>query len=94
MSNPASNTTSNIVKFPKPSGTAFNPNRPLEKNALIQAQVTHFQAAEKGLPAHLQTGINVAAIRTEGQASEYIGHVTRALHKRGARSTPKVETAR
>ena len=85
---------SNIIKVPKPSGTAYNPNRPLEKNLLIAAQVKHFHEAEQQLPAELRTGHDIQHIRTEGQASAYIRKVTQALHKRGALPAPKVEKAR
>lgn len=85
---------SNVIRVPKPSGTAFNPHRPLEKNLLIHAQVKHFKEAEAQLPEHLQTGIDIATIKTEGQASHYIGRVTRAIHGSGGRPPQKVETAR
>ncbi len=85
---------SNVIHVPKPSRTAFNPHRPLEKNLLIYAQVRHFKEAEEQLPAHLQTGIDIADIKTEGQASRYIGKVTRAIHSSGGRPAPIVERAR
>lgn len=84
---------SNIVKVPKPSRTAYNPDRPLEKNQLIQAQVKHFQEADLGLPPELQTGVDIASVTTEGQASEYIRRVTRAIHESGGRKSRKAETA-
>ncbi len=83
---------SNVIQVPKPSKLAYNPNRPLEKNQLIQAQVWHFQEAEAALPEHLRTGINVAEIRTEGEASRYIRKVTRAIHESGGLAE-KVRTA-
>ena len=81
-----------VIKVPKPTGTAYQPDRPLEKNPLIHAQVRHFKEAEANLPEHQKTGIDIATIRTEGQASNYIRQVTKALHQRGARPAPKVET--
>lgn len=81
---------SNVIKVPRPARTAFNPSRSLEKNQLIAAQVEHFQEAEAQLPAHLRTGIDPATIRTEGQASEYIRKVTRAIHQSGGRPPQKV----
>jgi hypothetical protein len=74
---------SNVVQVPKPSKSAYNPNRPLEKNQLIKAQVKHFREAEARLPEHLRTGINAAEIRTEGEASQYIRLVTKAIHESG-----------
>jgi hypothetical protein len=85
---------SNVIKVPKPSRAAYNPNRPLEKNSLIRAQVEHFREAEAGLPEHQRTGVNPEDIMTEGDASHYIRKVTRALHERGGRPPQKVETAR
>jgi hypothetical protein len=84
---------SNLVSVPKPSRAAYNPNRPLQKNQLIQAQVKHFQEADRQLPPELQTGIDVTAIKTEGEASQYIRKVTRAIHKAGERPQ-KVQKAR
>lgn len=81
------------IKVPKPTRTAYNPQRPLEKNLLIHAQVRHFKEAETQLPEHLQTGMDVATIRTEGEASHYIRKVTKALHESGGRPTQKVEKA-
>src|SRR5690348_10217609 len=81
------------IKVPKPSRTAYDPHRPLEKNQLIHSQVRHFQEAETQLPEHLRTGVNVADIKTEGQASHYIRKVTQALHESGGRPTQKVEKA-
>jgi hypothetical protein len=84
---------SNVIKVPKPAKTGFDPHRPLEKNLLIHSQVRHFKEAEAQLPAHLQTGTDIAAIRTEGEASHYIRKVTRAIHDAGGRPAQKVETA-
>jgi len=81
------------IKVPKPSGTTYDPHRPLEKNQLIHAQVRHFQEAETQLPEDLRTGVNVADIKTEGQASHYIRKVTKALHESGGRPAQKVEKA-
>jgi hypothetical protein len=81
----------NIVPVPKPSGNAYNPDRPLRGNALVLAQVRHFEEAEKGLPADLQTGIDIGSIATEGQAGAYIRKVTEAIHQSGG--TGKVQSA-
>jgi hypothetical protein len=85
---------SNVIKVPKPSLAAYNPGRELDKNALVRAQVAHFREAEQGLPEDLRTGLDAAAIRTEGEASEYIGKVTRAIHENSRRAPAKVRTAR
>jgi hypothetical protein len=73
-------TPPNVVQVPKPSASSFNKNRPLAKNTLILNQVRHFREVEKTLPADQQTGIDVDAIQTEGQAAEYIRKLTKFLH--------------
>lgn len=85
---------SNVIKVPKPGKSAYHPDRPLEKNLLIHAQVRHFKEAEAQLPEHQQTGIDINSIKTEGQASHYIRRVTRALHESGGRAARKTEVGR
>jgi hypothetical protein len=75
----------NVVRVPKPSGKGYNPNRPLDSNALIKAQVNHFAEAERHLPPELRTEIDPGKIRTEGEASAYIRRVTEAIHRTGGR---------
>jgi hypothetical protein len=79
----------NAVRVPKPSSSAYNPNRPLEKNALLQSHVTHLQHAEMQLPPEQRTGVEIRDIKTEGEAAEYIRKVTSRLHPLGE----KVRTA-
>jgi|HubBroStandDraft_6_1064221.scaffolds.fasta_scaffold5686412_1 hypothetical protein len=79
-------TPANIIPVPKPSGNAFNPDRPLSRNALVQAQVKHFEEADRNLPPDLQTGMDINSITTEGQAAAYIRKVTEAIHKTGGRA--------
>jgi hypothetical protein len=78
-------TPDNVIHVPKPSAKAFNPNRPLKGNLLLQTQVKHFHELEKGLAGEQQTGINVESIATEGEASEYVRRLTAILHPQGAR---------
>src|ERR1700744_3920127 len=78
-----SNLMAKIVPVPKPRRAAYNPDRPLGANALVKAQVKHFEEADKHLPAELQTGIDIASIKTEGEASDYTRRVTAAIHKSG-----------
>ena len=85
-------TPAKIIPVPKPSRNAYNPNRLLRGNALVLAQVKHFEEAEKNLPQELQTGIDIGSITTEGEASAYIRKVTEAIHKVGG--TGKVQSAR
>ena len=73
----------NIVRVPKPSGESYNPNRPLEKNKLVQSIVEHLNHAELDLPADQRTGVDISTIKTEGEAAEYIKKVTSLLHPLG-----------
>jgi len=85
-------TPANIIRVPKPSRSAYNPDRLLSGNTLVQAQVKHFEEADKQLPPELQTGVDINSIATEGQAAAYIRKVTEAIHKGGGR-TGKVQSA-
>jgi hypothetical protein len=68
-----------VIHVPRPSKTAMNPDRPA--NALLLAQVSHFQHAEKQLPLRYRSDIYIHAIRTEGEAASYIREVTEAIHQ-------------
>lgn len=76
---------SNIVRVPKPAPQSFNPGRPLAKNTLIASQVKHFREIEKKLPRQKKAAEKFASIETEGQAAEFIRHITLRLHRRKAR---------
>jgi hypothetical protein len=72
----------------------MNPNRPA--NALLLAQVLHLQHAERQLPLRYRSDIYAHAIKTEGEAANYIREVTEAIHqahadaaKRRARPEPE-----
>jgi hypothetical protein len=67
-----------LIKVPKPPRNAYDPNRPM--NTLLEWQVEHLHEAEKRLPVHHQTRIYTNAIKTEGEAAEYIRMVTQAIH--------------
>jgi|SRR5579872_3932559 hypothetical protein len=84
----------NVIHVPRPSPKAMNPNRPA--NALILAQVSHLQQAESRLPLRYRSEIYIHAIKTEGEAAEYIREVTEAIHqahadaaKRRAKRAPR-----
>ena len=83
----------NVVKYPKPTHAAYRPQRPIEKNQLIQKQVEHFSVIELELPPELRTGIELSSIKTEGDAAEYVRLVTKAIHKSGGRVPARVRTA-
>jgi hypothetical protein len=67
-----------LIKVPKPPRNAYDPNRPM--NTLLEWQVEHLHEAEKRLPVHHQTRIYTNAIKTEGEAADYIRQVTEAIH--------------
>jgi len=68
-----------IIHVPRPSKNAGNPDRPA--NALIMAQVSHLQHAERRLPLRYRSEIYTHAIQTEGEAAEYIREVTQAIYQ-------------
>jgi hypothetical protein len=82
------------IHVPRPPRSSRDPKRPA--SSLLLTQVEHMHTAEKRLPQRYQSGIYVNAIRTEGEAAEYIGAVTGAIlqahedaGKRKTRSVPK-----
>lgn len=69
-----------LIHVPRPDlKTAMDPNRPA--NALLKAQIQHLHDAEVNLPLGRQSDIYINAIKTEGEAAEYIRQVTTAIHE-------------
>src|SRR5436190_2214872 len=68
-----------VIHVPRPSRKAMDKNRPA--NALILAQVSHLQHAERQLPLRYRSDIYTHAIKTEGEAANYIREVTEAIHQ-------------
>jgi hypothetical protein len=69
-----------LIHVPKPDvKSAMNPDRPV--NALLKAQVQHLHSAERNLPPRHRTDIYINAIKTEGEAADYIRQVTEAIHE-------------
>jgi len=68
-----------LVHVPRPPQSALNPDRPV--NTLLKAQIQHLHEAERNLPPRHRTDIYINAIKTEGEAAEYIRRVTTAIHK-------------
>jgi hypothetical protein len=62
-----------VVRVPKPPAQAQNPDRRLSD--LLKAQLDHFHHAEERYFSN---------IKTEGEAANYIRHVTSLLHPEGA----------
>ena len=67
-----------LIPVPKPPKSAMNPDRPVSK--LLRNQMEHLQRAEFRLPIKQQTNIYINAIKTEGEAADYIQRVTQAIH--------------
>ena len=67
-----------LIPVPKPPKSAMDRNRPVSK--LLQNQMEHLQWAEFRLPIKQQTNIYINAIKTEGEAADYIRRVTQAIH--------------
>jgi hypothetical protein len=68
-----------LIHVPRPPKNAMDPNRPV--NALLKTQIEHLYLAEKRLPLRYHTDIYVNAIKTEGEAANYIRQVTEAIHQ-------------
>ena len=68
-----------LIHVPRPPKSARDPNRPV--NALLKAQIQYLQDAELKLPFRQRTNIYVNAIKTEGEAAQYIRDVTEAIHQ-------------
>jgi hypothetical protein len=68
-----------VIRVPVPAKNSFNPDRPV--SGLLKAQILHLQDAEKRLPLDLRSNIYINAIKTEGEATEYIRQVTEAIHE-------------
>lgn len=75
-----------VVAVPKPHKSAYNPDRPVSD--LVRNQILHMSVAERSLEKRHQSPLDVHAIKTEGQASEYIEHLTKKLHGRAKQSQP------
>lgn len=58
--------------------SAYDPNRPV--SSLLKTQVEHLHEAERRLPARYHSEIYINAIKTEGEAANYIRAVTEAIH--------------
>lgn len=68
-----------LIPVPKPSKKAMKPDR--AANALLLAQVSHLQHAERRLPLSYRSKIYTHAIKSEREAAEYIREVTEAIHR-------------
>jgi hypothetical protein len=67
-----------MIKIPVPPQSAMNKDRPV--SGLLRTQILHLHEAERRLPLRHHTEIYINAIKTEGEAAEYIRAVTEAIH--------------
>jgi hypothetical protein len=68
------------IRILKPAPGSFNKLRPVSH--LLKSQVKHLLESEKVLPHDQRSGVQLAQIKTEAQAAEYIRKVTAKLHSR------------
>lgn len=69
-----------LIHVPRPDPKrAMNLNRPV--SSLLKMQIQQLHDAELNLPVARQTDIYINAIKTEGEAANYIGKVTAAIHE-------------
>lgn len=72
---------------------AMDRNRPV--NALLRMQVEHLHEAEMKLPVGRQTDVYINAIKTEGEAAQYMRRVTEAIQgAHAAAETRRAKAAR
>jgi hypothetical protein len=69
-----------LIKVPKPPRSAYDPNRPV--SSLLKMQVEHLYEAEKRLPSRYRSEVYVNAIRTEGEAANYVRAVLQCIESR------------
>jgi hypothetical protein len=82
-----------VVPVPRPHAPRFEPDRPITD--LVRNQLLHLSLAQRSLPKHHHAPVDVYSISTEGEASEYIRHVTAKLHLRAAgKLTPAKRSTR
>ena len=67
--------------------SAMDRNRPV--NTLLKVQIERLHEAEMKLPAGMQTETYINAIKTEGEAGDYIRAVTEAIHEAHAAAAKK-----
>ena len=79
-----------LITVPKPPKSAYDPNRPA--TSLLKAHVEHMREAESKLPIKYRSDFYAKAVRTEGEAAEYIRDVTEAIHEAHADAEKRRQT--
>jgi len=78
-----------LIHVPRPNKKrAMNPGRPV--SALLKMQIQHLHHAERNLPLRYRTDIYTNAIKTEGEAAQYIGQATAAIQKAHQQAAAKL----
>lgn len=81
-----------VVPVPRPHTPRFEPDRPITD--LVRNQLLHLSLAQRSLPKRHRAPVDVYFIKTEGEASEYIRHITAKLHLRAlGKLTPPKKSA-
>jgi hypothetical protein len=62
------------IWVPSAPANAYNPGRNM--GVLLQDHIQELSRLEQNLPADQRTGIDVSKLKTEAEASNYIGQVT------------------
>jgi ArsR family metal-binding transcriptional regulator len=70
-----------VTKIVVPIPPQSSMNRERRVSALLKMQVLHLHEAERRLPVRHHTDIYINAIKTEGEAAEYIRRVTEAIRE-------------
>ena len=82
-----------VVKVPRPHAKRFEPHRPITD--LVRNQLLHLSLAQRHLPREHHHPTDVYSIKTEGEASEFIRHVTSKLHRlKGKDAKPPKQSKR
>ncbi len=79
-----------LISVPKPPKSAYNPDRPA--TSLLKSHVEHMREAESKLPLKFRSEFYAKAVRTEGEAAEYIRDVTEAIHEAHAEAEKRRST--
>jgi hypothetical protein len=77
----------NVIRIPKPPADAYNKDRPVSE--LLWMQVEHLAAVVKK-----DIDDERRAVRTEGDASDFIRKYTAFLHPQGAKKRPNLSSRR
>jgi len=67
------------IKVPRPPESAYDPGRPI--SSLLKMQIEQLHKAERRLPTRYRSEIYPNAIKTEGEAAEFVRSVTEGIHR-------------